>query len=842
MTTPAILASTSQKVASKPERVGTVSHRLDEDRRNTVVWVPIAVNYGSDADPPLIIGFDAEWKNLGEINRILSYQTFSFSADGNSWPGIVIAEGRRLRLPQLIAAVLKHGLGIGTLKAWPRRVYLVSHFSLADCVAFSDFDDFKAEFDSVRRTLISIRKPLSIVCWDTQRHEHRILVTLRDSMLLAPAGKQALKQLGKLVGIEKLDLENDEIEHMDELLEFHGERFEEYALRDPKICVAYVNQIMALNQQITGKAEIPPTLSSVGVNMLLRHWKEHGFNENAVLGTELVTEKKWSEPCQRSIRRQRTVPTEERRMFESFGGDCYHGGRNEQFIFGAGTEGVWTDYDMCGAYTTAMALIGMPDWRAIRHTRDLDEFQPHVMGFARVQFKFPDNTRFPCLPVRTAHGLVFPLAGISYCCAPEVYLAQGLGAQVEILNGVILPASSDHRPFESFIVACASARRSHEKGSLFELFWKELGNSTYGKTAQGLMEKRCFDSRSGKHVNLPPSRITCAYFAGYTTSLVRATLGEILARLPLHVDVCNATTDGLLSTATDAEVEAATQGPICRLFASARIRICGNPTILESKHRIAQPLGYKTRGQGTLKPIEGEKIVLAKTGLKAPRDLKDEAAQNQWIIETFINRTADSKQAISVLRNLPEIWKNGGDLVPKTIERRINMDYDFKRKPISPSMRPINGVDHLYFDTEPWGAVEEFGKCRDAWDSFQAGRRVMKTLNDMADFTEYQAAPRVQGIQRPGRNAAVTLAKRMFLRAYVRSAWGLDAKAVSYSALARWLTAGGFPTTKEDVENARRPNAKLVERLVVRHCAVDQFITLVQSEFPSFEAHNLIAP
>ena len=42
---------------------------------------------------------------------------------------------------------------------------------------------------------------------------------------------------------------------------------------------------------------IPPTLSSVGVNMLLRHWKEHGFNENAVLGTELVTEKKWSEPC-----------------------------------------------------------------------------------------------------------------------------------------------------------------------------------------------------------------------------------------------------------------------------------------------------------------------------------------------------------------------------------------------------------------------------------------------------------------------------------------------------------------------------------------------------------------
>ena len=147
-------------------------------------------------------------------------------------------------------------------------------------------------------------------------------------MLLGPTGKQALNQLGKL-----------------------------------------------------GAIEIPPTLSSVGVNMLLRHWREHGFDAHAVLGTETVTEKKWSARAHRYVRHKTTVPTEERRMFESFASDSYHGGRNEQFIFGAGREGTWTDWDLCGAYTTAMAVIGLPDWRAIRQTRDLDDFQPHVMGY-----------------------------------------------------------------------------------------------------------------------------------------------------------------------------------------------------------------------------------------------------------------------------------------------------------------------------------------------------------------------------------------------------------------------------------------------------------------------------
>ena len=117
----------------------------------------------------------------------------------------------------------------------------------------------------------------------------------------------------------------------------------------------------------------------------------------------------------------------------------------------------------------------------------------------------------------------------------------------------------------------------------------------------------------------------------------------------------------------------------------------------------------------------------------------------------------------------------------------------------------------------------------------------MKTTGDLADFAEFRAAPRVQSIRRPRRNGAVTLARRMFLRAYVRSAWGLHAREMSYSELAQWLTNGGYPTSKADVENANRPSAKLVEHVVAKSVGADRFVEFVRSRFPPFEGHRLIA-
>ena len=42
----------------------------------------------------------------------------------------------------------------------------------------------------------------------------------------------------------------------------------------------------------------------------------------------------------------------------------YKGGRNESFMYGIDNNTTWYDYDLTSAYTTGMALLGNPDYKA----------------------------------------------------------------------------------------------------------------------------------------------------------------------------------------------------------------------------------------------------------------------------------------------------------------------------------------------------------------------------------------------------------------------------------------------------------------------------------------------
>jgi hypothetical protein len=37
--------------------------------------------------------------------------------------------------------------------------------------------------------------------------------------------------------------------------------------------------------------------------------------------------------------------------------------------------------------------------------------------------------------------------------------------------------------------------------------------------------------------------------------------------------------------------------------------------------------------------------------------MKEQEFHNDWIIDTLTNRTVDTRQTITTLRNFPEIWK-----------------------------------------------------------------------------------------------------------------------------------------------------------------------------------------
>lgn len=69
------------------------------------------------------------------------------------------------------------------------------------------------------------------------------------------------------------------------------------------------------------------------------------------------------------------------------------------------------------------------------HSRSFttDELEPllasGVVGFAEVDFEYPNHVKIPCLPVHTKHGLVYPLKGRSCCTSYELSLAKRQGAE-----------------------------------------------------------------------------------------------------------------------------------------------------------------------------------------------------------------------------------------------------------------------------------------------------------------------------------------------------------------------------------------------------------------------------
>jgi len=784
-----------------------------------------------------VVSVDSELQKEDLENRILCYSFHAQIVGGPSWSGVIYCrDGKRLKLASLLLRIIEDGRQAGHLRRWPKALTLIAHWTLCDLAMLADFNQLKLKFDSIRNTFVSLQQPLKVVVHDSQRHPHTVAVTLRDSMLLTPGASKSLDSLGDLLGAPKVELPAGQIERMADLFERNPALFDRYARQDPKICVSHALLLLRLNEELTGKSEVPVTLSGLGEAFLLRLWESCGVSSASVLGTEEVVERIWNRELGHLVPSKKTKPVMLRHLFETLATECFHGGLNLQFLFGAGPLGTWLDVDLSGAYPTAMSLIGMPYWNRLHSSTNLGDYGPLTLGFAHVRFSFPPGTTHPCLPVATDHGPLFPLSGISCCCSPEIYLARQLGAHLEILHGAVLPVNPDVRPFALFVQECTLRRNQFPKDNPLNALYKELGNSTYGRLAQGARPKRAFDSRSGQRHWLRPGRISNPFFAAWTTSFVRATMNEMLNALPPHVAVCSVTTDGFLSTVTEAELAAATQGELCRAFSAARQRLTGSGKFYEVKHRIAQPLGIRTRGQATL--VQHDKsLVLAKAGIKAP--MKDPAAQNDWLINHFLTRTPDTKVHYPQLRSLQDLYRDGGDLVSVLVKRRAGLDYDFKRRPVNPIVKDVRGVPHLAFDSRPWESAEAFLACRSHWDVFRR-TRVLKTVTDLDDFFAFCAAPAGRSTRTTAPRGAVKVALRMFLRAYARSLWGLDSSALNYPELAAWLTTSGYPCRREDVENAQRPTSKLVAHSVPRTDAVLTLIKVVTERFPAFQGGQLL--
>ena len=791
-----------------------------------------------DAAEYLIIGFDTEFKtpenplSLQEVRdrqakyKVLSYQVYCSLYDpaqpeAKPWSGICYPNGtNRLSLSDILIFALSKGVAAGCLTTIPKRIYIAGHFTRADFPALADFQSLSDQIAAVRATFLSIKEGINYMLRFDDDTFAKIEVVLRDTMLLTPATSKSLKALGELVGLQKIDLDPDPERdqfykiNMDVLLAENPELFERYAINDAEICTRYLEQLIDQCEAITGARIVPPTLTSIGVNLLTQSWLDQGLSGLGLLGQEVIKERYFSKNKGRYVTIPKIVNLQEVDWHIAFATECYHGGRNEQFWFGPAFEDNWTDYDLSSAYPTAMALIGKPDWRNIRVSTDVTEFTPETLGLASVRFKFPEHVAYPTLPVRTANGLVFPREGTSDCASPEIALALSLGAEISIRHGVIVPTENATPIFGPFIQDCIKKRQSYEKNSLSALFWKELSNSSYGKTAQGLRAKRVFDLRDREMKPLPPSKITQPFFASYITSFVRAVLGEIMNDLPLDVCVFSCTTDGFLTNATSEHIEAASQGQLCTLFQQSRDMLTGDPTILEVKHQVRQPLGWRTRGQATLQPGKSDKgdsvnIVLAKGGIYTPGHLQDDRSRNDFITKMFFNRKPDDEIELHIKTGIKDIIFFDADLVEKRTSKRLNMEFDWKRMPVAAWQD--SGTGHVAFSSKAWNTIDEFIKMRQYWESFAIVEpRCMKTAEDYRELAVYvlsqsSLAPEDARYLRKSR-PDITRLRQMLCMAWKTSKAGLSRSADGKSAaeFSYILSQAGIPCKRTDVENAKK--------------------------------------
>jgi len=449
---------------------------------------------------------------------------------------------------------------------------------------------------------------------------------------------------------------------------------------------------------------------------------------------------------------------------------------------------------------------------------------------------------FPSLPVRTEnYGLCYPLQGQTYCTGSEIEVALAQGASIEILIGVIFDWVKDSKPiFVDFMTNIRNQRNASVKGSFEEKLWKEIGNSLYGKMAQGLVGKTAFDVQKGISSKVPASLITNPYFAAHITGLARAVLSEILARLPHDKIVVSATTDGFLTNATLDEVDLS--GPLCQRFLEKLKLIDPSSTcILELKHAARQLLVIKTRGQITVERLGDESPVTAKANVQVPRHVPD---ANDYMVELYLNRQIGQTFESNRLTSTREQLLTECDMVNIVSKQRLNLEPDLKRELCEPRLISVKGMEHIALASLPHRTVNDFLRSRRATDVWrQTG--TLKTLTDwdtLSDRIDIELAKDnadAKSLRIKEGETSGSLLLRVYCRAHMQRALGIKSL-MSARQLAETLGSEGIEVKASSISAAKK--AKLILKVIPVNNLSIKMLALILKIVGPFDYKELFNP
>lgn len=709
---------------------------------------------------PLLVGLDAEWQATDGTRRILSVQLSCRCHDGKERVWILWHPGQtRFEFGTVLGWFLSDLAPYIGYKDYvpkedsdPYHITLAGHYAIVDLTVAYDRKKILRKTDSLRRTLASVEKPMYQTVWSEDRNRCRpVVLSVRDTMLLAPAGS-SVERLGEALKYPKLTLpDGHDKGEMERLRREEPAAFVCYAARDAEISRRWIEQMVGSN------VYVPVTLGGQAATLLrdaimtARGWSQPDFDfQWRGLAT---TAESYADDTGKMRRRKVIVPRPEAALLLTAAGHAYLGGRNEGFLYGihhASAGSGWSDFDLAGAYPTAMCLVGDPDYSApptvLTGRLGRDMLKPNSWLFGHVRFRFPAGTMYPCLPVKDpfGRGLIFPLEGETWASAPELWLALKAGCEVDLTQPAFLLPTGQYSLREGMrglVQARAEAEAMYGKKSAQALAAKERANSAYGKLAQGLAGKRAFSTRHAATQAIPPSPITSAPQAALTTGLVRAVVSAAMMQLHEHgYRIASVTTDGFL---TDASLEVLAGLDLYGLregFEAARRGLVGSDTIWELKHRARTLVMLKTRGGFGIGPIDEHALPSAGAGYKvsgaAVKERVEQVGKPAALAELFLNRVGRIGFGFHALPSPRDYVLHGADGVGKEVTKEISWEWDYKRDPVPGSDRmetvTIDGTQyaHVSYDTRPWVTIDAFSNARAATDGLSDA---VKTTDDVAE-------------------------------------------------------------------------------------------------------------
>lgn len=754
-------------------------------------------------------------------------------------------KGYKISFDKFIQELLIKAKSRGFIDEWPEYTYIYAHFLRADIASFEEFWNIginnknrKNALTTVQGTVTSGRGAYGIDLDSIGRSKYKIentkfysssnnafetKVRFIDTMLLS--SKASLEELGLQCGFPKMKLPDNMIERMDDLYCNDISLFNRYAIRDAAIALEYGLRmqkfaLVDLREDIGLELNsLPSTLGNLGVS-LFRHTCGSTDAMHDFLGYE-TRKKQYYHAKSNSIRNSYDIAkTVSREYTDNLAVSALYGGCNFGAYFGVSEKRDYFDFDLSGAYTTSLVSCLKCDYANTFESKNIEDYLGHTMGFAYVRFKHPEGIRFPVMPCRTdLRGIYYPMEGETYVTSPELQLAYDIGCEIEILHGMVIPwvegSTSMYKDFTT-IIRKQRAKYKKEGNEINSHLWKLIGNTLYGKTLQGCNNSKGLDLATGLSKNIPYSPVTNAHYGAYCTSFVRATMLEVILRLPSEVQLISATTDGFLTDATPEQLEQCLDGPLAQRFQQICNEVSGED-MMQLKHHAKQIISMKTRGQLTAE-LGDTKPICAKAGIKAPKGVDE----NEWMVELFLDRYPSQKVERKHLASARDQWLKELDLISIHTEQTLNLEYDFKRRPVNPRMvevrHPKSGemVEHLSFDTIPWNTVDEGLDARTYFDEWRVNN-CLKTMEDWDNWMDFYKVRRYlkgTGVKYL-EDGSEGIFKVQMLRAITQGGWGLPAVPQRaprghYDKLVAMFDTDGIEgITKQDLANSK--GRKLLE-------------------------------